>query len=564
MLDQLPLDLFRIITEHFACVDVKQLSRVDIAFCNRRRRSDWLQLLKHLRHVRTIDIDPHAEDRKGFRSGPSLDRYLNWIVSRGVHVSRLQLDLSLFIEPLFSPRPKPAFKQTIPSIDTLYLYETRAGGSVPVNFTCFLSFLDCFPSLRHLKCWTILDNELTGIVRKLKGDNLSLDLLYCFGLTWRGGIAAICSLGDRLTELSAGLEGSGMVTIAEHCHNLRTLHVDCKYSTHMPFAELEQLCAANVALTSLTLVGAVPFAVLCRIASTCPKLECLISKDSTVGVDKDTGQLIALLVAHCPMLHTLQLLSQSMRFVQDRHGGKTAEISYQTYTTIYHAEFLSGISIPVRKYHLALYGYEQKDSLFGGMTDIFGSSLESLCLDTFYSTPRRFVHDDDIDGFVGLLKGCPYLTEWAVNLSFCSADYIRDLLSLLPSSCPHLQKIKFGVSTLTGSPYVDLTSFLNGFRALPDNAVEELQFNWTATMSDAALCLIADVFPRLQHFRDQSNFVNIKLLCNLLVSDKLKAKGIKVSREHRQRLMDELHKRGVPCSCRGASEMDSTLFIGYC
>lgn len=478
---------------------------------------------------------PATSDQQNPLSALLLDRYLHWLSSRGVHVCKLEIHVIVlfgFTKAMPMDREHlltmPTVGLPIPSIEGQYIHGSLQYGNFPNVLEYILCLLDRLTGVKHLTGWSniIADQQLEALVHKLNDQLEGLDLSNCCPLSPAAVTAAAWLLGKRLKLLKcSGLGTEHCASIAQNCQNLSHLTLSSLKLTS--FAVLIDLCASGT-LTDLTFSILLPVDIVCRIITSCPKMVRFTYQGTLVLSDE--AQLITLACNHCPDIEIITLTAFKVRFVKDSYSnGKTAEVACSVRTDVSNAPLLNEMSVPISKYELSgvCVPFDGTDHVFDGLAD-FGSSLKSLTLNiSLHNSPRYVVVEKD--RVINVVRQCPQLQHVKIRGMHLGADFAVELLSILPSACPHVRSIKIVVGVDgVGPNEVDLAAFVNGFRALPSNIVEEISLVWNAIISEADLRAIAEVFPRLIHFGNLGEHVNNPVLLDLIVSGKLKAKVIKL------------------------------------
>lgn len=499
MLDRLPADISRIIISDCLQLWAEPLSVVDVAFCNHARRPDWVSLLRQLRDVSMTTTDA------GYRlldNSSSLDGMLHWVLSRGVHVSRLHLEVSAF------ESGQVTFSQPMPYVECICLSEKLDTRRLETIQSVFC-FLDCFPRLNTINMWAPADNnELIALLTgKMQGRLEGLDLSYCFCLLPDMAASLFCSLGDKLRQLKiADLSSDGVAAIAANCHCLTNLDLGCDAMASS--SSLEHLCAVNAGtLTTLVLHywNCRDAQELVRIISMCSKLVSF-----TANASIDAAPIVEYLLRHCPAVRTIlmQLLTVKVTLADD--GQKTVEL------VVYHHNedqiaLLAAIPFSVRRCQMTF--------------DSEAVATSTLSLESF---APRFRHIPSIIDklsahLINCLKHCPHLQELDIPEPL---DFVVDILPLIPSLCPKLSILKVNFENQRNS--AGLSALIDGYRGAPHNAIKELVLGRSILASDAELHSLAKVFPRLHTFAVLHQKINVSVVSDLIVSGKLKAKRISV------------------------------------
>lgn len=506
MLNSLPVELFRSTLEDFLSLDALQLSRLDVAFCNRSRRSDLLALLPRMK----TDINPTLYKAN------SLASYLQWGTARMLPVTRLTVDLKVFTEPL------PVFT-AVPSIMQVDIIEPmQVHQSIPV--TSINDFLMHFPSLQTLGGWQNLTNEqfLAFAEFPLQG----LNLLKCARLTAQVVSEFVFSKLEMRMLHCHVLDVQALETIATKCSGFTTLNLCTKHLTTT--LELEQLCIANaLSLTHLTLEGGTTDEVLTRIVTRCPLLEHL----SCVGDDMESSQVGVLkaIVSSCPRICTVNLSAITVKIVNNT----AAAVVQKFLPSLDDQKILVSILPPVRSYQLE--GIDERVTIeaFQYTALTIGVQLESLDL----YLPNTF-EESCIAEF---LQCCLNLKAFTCQPT--SNAMLRGLFAALPSACQLLRKV-----TITGGMFFMSWGIVfpefEGFQGL-SNTVEELYIPQGMPLCGASLRAIADAFTSLRTLHVLDDRSDKEVLLDIILSDKLKAKRLVLGMRTASWLDGQLQQHGM-------------------
>lgn len=536
MLDQLPVDLFRLIAHDYLQYGVKQLSAVDVAFCSHGRRSDWLALIAQLKDVRTTAEIESGEDF--LASGSSLVRLLHWVVSRGVHISKLHFDMAAFVPAPRGTKKQPRrqdearFTQIIPSVESLHVsFGLSRKKYPPRTLDSLTHFLDCFPNVKTLQTWTeIEDEELCAVLNKLKGLE-GLDMIDCFELQPDTVAAMVSSLGNQLRLLRCSvLDDDAAATIAGSCHNLTTLTLYC--GEMQSFDGLEQLCAVNAGTLQHMMLfgGEISEDLFARIATMCTSL-IVFNCDCTFT---NCVPVVQSVFSCCPSIVMMEFNGMDIN-IKDVDGQKRVDIQYIDFIEDSQVAPLSAIPFPVQKCEMTFYKDYDVDATAQTLDCLvgrFGSSLEALKL--------RFYADFPEKKLVKILKGFSNLRE----LDLCHPKLISAVLvPVIPVLSLTLRKLRIGYGLSVDA--TDLSALLDCFRAASNNLIVSLDLYSSITVLPANIHAIAEVFPRLFHFTIMHKDLRAMGILDAIVSGKLKAKRIESNTDQIKWLSKELKRKRV-------------------
>lgn len=514
MLDRLPVDLFRIIVHDYLQLRADQLSAVDVAFCSRGRRPDWLNHLSQLR-----DLTQRVP------SGSQIGKVLGWMVSRKLHVSRLECGT----KELFSDRPLPTASAADcasaapPSIHSIeHLHISHNVFMTLALLESGLSLLDCLPGVRSLSVdWEgIEDWQLAEILNRLKGPLEGLDLTACCSIAFHELVPLTTIAWDLLRVLKCDVyELEDMTAISENCRHLTTLHLQFQYPPTA--ASLERLCEVNSSsLLHLLLTGDVPLEAQIRICTMCVNLvSYTCACHMTLCIIVDVSPIIQSLWDCCPSIRVVELEDITATVVRDSVGRKVLELDIEPTDTEYLDLVLVGIPVRVRRCRLRLLDEAVAASALDSLAGCV-ASLESLTLQLFTDIPPNCVSN--------LLKYCSILTELDISQRVGCEDIVPMLVRAIPFLCPTLRILRMDCE----QPYeADFSALLDCFRAAQNNVIKELWLGKNTAVSGADLRGIAEVFPHLFTFTAMNNSVIYGIVFHLIISGKLTAKRIKLDRD---------------------------------
>lgn len=534
MLCEFPQDILREVIANYLHPDLHQLSTLDVAFCNRARRSDLLAVLGAVQT--STDVIKHTTSQ-------SLKAYLDWVISRGVQSPKLSISLSAFNHASLT------FNQPIRGVQCIELISTMAA----ISSECFglvVGFLNQFASLQVLGCWkTITSDQLLGL-QDLRCQLHGLDFLAC-SFSDKKCLAAVAalaaSLGDHLQVLLChGLDAEALTAITQHCHNMTVL--DMNSLRKETFDAIVQLCAANaLTLRSLTLKGLASKDTIMQIAAACPALEIL-------SCTMMSGHLHALptvlfILDRCLKIRTVKVATNiGIGIAQDSQGNRLTEISgANDYQLI---ELASKLSIPVRACQVYLMQDPPKGAAV--LAGKFRDNLESLQLQTVGDSGN----DDDtpvaeevFHPFTDLFKDCPNLTD----LTFSHRSLVP--IVCVPALCPKLRKLAIQNSNEEAFSAADLLPLFEQFKAYP-NQVTDFALPGNTAFDSVMLTAMAEAFPCLHAFTVTSVLrgsvqKHQELLLDLILAGKLKAKRITTLLPSATWLSEQLRHHGIHNQLQG-------------
>lgn len=537
MLDRLPTDLSRYLISEYLQFELKHLTPVDVAFCSHKRRADWLTLLGQLKDVRV------TTGQRLLWHIRTLNGLLEWVASRGVHVT----DLKIAAQALTSGQL--TISQPLLSVECLQITSGKCVNR-PLIMAPLLRLLECLPRLKTLTVWNgIVDCELTTLIETMK-DLEGIELSDCYHLNPDIVTSLVCSLGSQLRTLKCecSLTESNLTAIAENCCNLTTLHIACNC---LPtFTSFEHLCAVNAKTLRTLSLGEwkacqddVTQALL-RITAMCSNL---VSFKAARIATLDPIPIVQSLLSHCPLMSKIILNEQdvSIAVVKDKNGRRTTELRQSHVRD--QASLLVAIPIPLRECFFKFSDVEAIAAILGTLAERFSSSLESLTM----WFPATTAGGKQSSHLLNCLKRCRQLTELDINYDHSDCqEFMVPVLPLIPALCPHLTVLQIDINDMDAPQFVIL---LDGFRAMPDNAMKELAVSWT--LADTELHSIAEVFPRLFTLCACHRNIDMPVLLDLIVSGQLKAKRIIVDHPYFKWLSENLNTHRVRHKIVRSSEL---------
>lgn len=528
MVSRLPLDLFRAIIEDYLQSNLRLLVQLDIAFCNHKLRSDLLALLDHISTV---------NDKK-YTKSTALEEYLKWMTTRKVQVSRLLIDNDIFL------RNKLTFLSPCECVHTIELVNHNYAND-DTSVELIVHCLNQFPSLEVVCCRPFVTDEqllgLQALQRPLHGLDLSKLSRMC-KLPSQTVAEFVSSLGNGIRTLKLNLMNeAGLALIADHCHGLTTLQLDC--SDFASPDDIVRLCASN-ALTLSDLALHSSFwsldDIIPRIAPCLPNLVNFLGHSRK---ETDSSVCTLLFLANCPRICSVKLRGMTVLVVQSTVGmKKVLDVSISKELVVQDlVPFFSQLTTPIQTCRVVFTEETAAASSLVYLGQRFGSTIESLDLDLLFdSIPERSSY------LQALLRSCANLVHLKIR-GPSNNDIILQHLAELASSCQHLRKLSVGTST---SKYMlnadDMLPMLCAFKVFPDNVVDELEFPTSTTLTNTMLHAIAEAFPRLHVLSCMYAAVDKEALLDLILTGKLKAKRIYIPVQDCARwISDELQLRGV-------------------
>lgn len=500
MFIDLPLDIVRTVIESYLYLDSRQLSRLDVAFCNRQQRPEVLALFAVVKT--SIGSTNHAH-------GPTLWRFLVWTRSRKVHVPSLLVSLSTLRELNVNFHVR--------NVDTVVIFRPKNFADCGNDMSeLAVEFLSHFSSLKVLGCWSFMNRHQLLAIQNSKCKLEGLDLLTSFKIKSNEVASFACSLGNCLHVLKFHkFFDEDLISVAKHCQRLTTL--DTSAVNLSSSGSLVKLCAVNSpTLTHLSLqVSGVKL--ITHIVKRCT---CLVFFQC--ANDGDSASIVKCLLKHCrPTIATAAFLHFAVNIVTDRHGNKVAEIlaSEKDYHTNDQPTMIGEMPIPIRAYNMRFSSESITIIALNCLGERFGDSLESLVLKIPFA---------DSNCICNLLERCPNLTHFSIaSRSKCT---VLNFISALPIFCRNLRTIKFKSYGDDCLEEGELLPFLSSFKEFP-NLVTELKLVLfdNPIITEVVLDAVAETFPLLHTFNCTSGKVNKLALLDSILSGKLKAKRIGLS-----------------------------------
>lgn len=523
MLTQLPLDLFRSITEDYLRIDVRHLSHLDIAFCNHRQRSDLLALVREVRAVNETLCT----------KGAAFRQYLQWLRSRHVRVLAMWISVSVFADEL------PVLTQPLFGVLDIHLHPQAKRQKKFAHMERVLAFLKHLPDLKMLSLWMTIRNEQLEVLEQLTSSIPleHLDLLECTKITSVAATKLICCIGKHLKVLRCHvLKSAGLLQIADCCRSLTTLVLHCSH--HVSSLSLERLCAANaLSLTQLSLHGALSPETLMRIVQLTPHLVAFHNNNPMM---REAAQFVRCLLTHCrgiAMIGLSHIAIEVVPAVGPAEGQVVAEFTYHFFTAIQDvADLLMAIPWPLQKCKL----FFLHDVVATPVLRCLAERCESM--ESFELYVREPICD--ASSLSDVLHHSINLTAFTANLILSPS--VLHCLCTLPAVCSKLRQLAIG--HCHDEPYgaeVSVPIVLTAFSTSP-NVVEDFSLDWSAKIDCATLLLtIAEAFPHLHQLSVFEGDLPISTMVELICSGRLRATRINAYSHESFGLSQQLEKRGV-------------------
>lgn len=501
MLGCLPEDVIVDILVDFADVNLIDISHLDVAACNHSIRPDLLVIFKRLTFHGAREVSNH---NRGY--------LLEWIAHKGVNLTEIRVlaaDLADFSAHMLRGLQ-------VRSVATIgfgnmpeWLSALFTNGVPPVKAQARVvkAFLDHFPCLTAVDCsgWDLFIN---AHLRQFRGLPLvSLNILAAHDTSVNSATAAkvICSMSASLQDLRCTLNDQALCAVADCCHSLKYLAMNCKEIKHA--ARIERLCASNPGLLELSLKDGMMYDLrhddgdgintnlIHAITTSCKHLQSVIIK----SCGEITSTFVRTIFASCPDIGEIDINS-TIFTTQWRSGVRTVQGIAFCLDPDELLNLCNGVELPIDQITCGFASV--KDHFIRFAADAHGHSLKVLktsCVGISNETMQYAV------------VRCTQLEEVGFRELQWGPETL-DILKLLPSSITAIHLLECSLSDS------DLLSLLLGLRT---REMRRITLKRCSELTDICLGYVADCFPILEELSLDKTSISKECLFELISSGKL-------------------------------------------
>lgn len=430
MFQVLPCDLVRRTLEDFVGLSCVQASVLDVAFCGRQIRADFLLILSRL-----VLLDGRP------RAGASLVGFLAWIAKRNIQVSEL------CVHPEITEATVTELRSNRCAYRLERIRALQFVNDLPRSQTHFMEdayigmFVSLFPALTSVDCrlWRFQADCQLLLFCNLKLSRLVLQE------TPFAKSAAICLVVSTMCETLQELDMDGCVVDLLNkfdCPQLRRLRLSC-HSIHDLSMSIENMCLKlGGQLEELCLRESfVNDATIRKIAQSCPLLRILSAEYDDVH-SADTWNCI---LASCPRLlkvglhkrRTEGFVELSFTEKSSRHGRRQCSIYWAHNNDMESPSYetLQKLNVTSVKCFVApRYCTISVLDTLGLLADKLGADLEKF--ECHLDDEKESLEQN----ILYFLSRCPNLLELKLDCEHCRS-FTDVCLLAIPDCCPKLKSL---------------------------------------------------------------------------------------------------------------------------
>lgn len=475
MLDLLPLDIGLTVVSTWLA-SLKDISLLDVAYCNCTRRPDLLFMLNHT----SVTVDSVADSESSWHCKEHhATAFLLWLSTRQVKFPSLAMAVMSIL-----PAGRLAGDGGV-CLKHVQRLELRGSVDFTLPSQSIGSCLSLFPGLKELDCsgWMdIMGDELQAIAA---APCLLLSLLLdsCKRLSTKCFVSAVSLLQGRLQSLCARDLTDAMLLCLLRCPLLSQLTISCNA---LSCQAIRQFCCLHGRLVLLDMYylggygGEDPLdgqTVSC-IAKANPGLRTLAFPSLAYGPEEFHHACLHAVLSLCAAVECVwcqdyKLMSLPLPSLPEGQGQRCCSLD-----------------LPMGSTALSIFSDNQFSrsitSLTAGLDAAQAAEAQALLL-----KHGKQMTNLTVSGYFDLknLAHCPNLTALSLSVHL-SKTHMRCLLSL-STHCPRLQQLAIHFKGLTDDI---LLKVLQGYAG---KCIQELDLSCCEQVSDDVLWAIADCFPAL-------------------------------------------------------------------